>query len=165
MRSLFWGYCMLRFFQLKLSTLCRPSKVMNLVWIPVFDVRHAVLSNKCSVVWFLKISYNLLALNYFLVSPQVNIWRIQIWWAWRPWSGSCSIYPSVMIGVIENILQAQLKYAKPSSCILSAITYNLNISKLILIWTFFVFWYMELVPNLYPHLSVTCCIYKRWWKS
>jgi hypothetical protein len=41
----------------------------------------------------------------------------------------------------------------------SAITHNLNISGLMLIWTSFLFWYVQLVPKICLHLSVTLCIY------
>jgi hypothetical protein len=45
----------------------------------------------------------------FLVSPQVKIQTIQIWRAWKPCSGSSSIYVMVMLGVIENISHSKAK--------------------------------------------------------
>jgi hypothetical protein len=41
---------------------------------------------------------------------------------------------------------------------LSAITHKLNVSSHMLIRTFFLFWYVQLVPRVCPHLSVTPCI-------
>jgi hypothetical protein len=43
------------------------------------------------------------AYTMFLGVPQVKLHTIQIWGTCRPCSGSSSTYPSVMIGVIENI--------------------------------------------------------------
>jgi hypothetical protein len=33
------------------------------------------------------------------VFPQANIQMIQVWWAWKPCSGSCTIYPLLMVGI------------------------------------------------------------------
>jgi hypothetical protein len=50
------------------------------------------------------------------VSSQVKIQRIQIWrGAWRPCSGSCSTYPSVMTGVTENISHSTAKMCRSTN--------------------------------------------------
>jgi hypothetical protein len=40
----------------------------------------------------------------------------------------------------------------------SAITRKLNVSRHSLMWTFLIFWYVELVPKVRTHLSVTPCV-------
>jgi hypothetical protein len=56
------------------------------------------------------------------------------------------------LNLMEDILSTYYK------CTLLAITHKLNASGHMLIWTFFLFWYVELVPRMCPHLSVTPCI-------
>jgi hypothetical protein len=58
----------------------------------------------------------------FSVSPQVKIQRIQIWRAWRPYSGSSCTHPSVMIGVIENIWHSAAKMCR--STIMHSFSYK-----------------------------------------
>jgi hypothetical protein len=41
---------------------------------------------------------------------------------------------------------------------LSEITHKLNVSGRMLIWKFVLFWYVELVPKVCAHLSVTVSI-------
>jgi hypothetical protein len=43
--------------------------------------------------------------------------------------------------------------------ILSAVVHKLNVSGHMLIWTFSLFWYVELVPKIWQHFSVTFYIY------
>jgi hypothetical protein len=71
------------------------------------------------------------------VCPQVKIQRIQIWrWAWRPCSGCSCTYPSVMIGVAENISHSTTKICR--STVMQSFSYNSQIvSGHMLIWTFF----------------------------
>jgi hypothetical protein len=76
--------------------------------------------------------------NRVLMPPEVKIQKVQVWGAWRPHSGISSAYPLVMIWRPSRT--ARLKCALAPSCtysIPSAVTYNLNVSELKLIWTFF----------------------------
>jgi hypothetical protein len=91
----------------------------------------------------------------FSVSPQVKIQRIQIWGAWRPCSGSSTTYPSVMIGVIENISHSAAKTCR--STIMHSFSYNSQVKCFrthVDTDIFSLFWCMELVPIVCPHLSV-----------
>jgi hypothetical protein len=93
------------------------------------------------------------------VSPQVKLERIQMWRAWRPCSGPSSTYPSVMIGVIENISHSTAKICR--STIMHFFSYNLQIRCFrasIDMDILFLSWHMELVPSVCRHLSVTFCI-------
>jgi hypothetical protein len=56
------------------------------------------------------------------------------------------------LNLMEDILNSYYK------CTLSAVNHKLNVSGHMLIRTFFLFWYVELLPKIYLHLSVTLCI-------
>jgi hypothetical protein len=68
-----------------------------------------------------------------VMSSQVKLQRIQVRRAWRPRSESSSIYPSVMIRVIEKTSHTtRLKCALVAWCmctVVSVIIYKLNISR------------------------------------
>jgi hypothetical protein len=98
------------------------------------------------------------------VPPPVNIQRIQIWRAWKSCSGSSSTYPSVMIGVVENISHGAAKMTDnwiDHDSILSAIAHKLNISIQMLIRIFFLLLVCGTrAQNLSATFSYTLYMYK-----
>jgi hypothetical protein len=72
-------------------------------------------------------------------------------------------------GIFELILRSMMRRAEACmeshdfilntycNCTLSAITHKLNVSGHMLIWTFFLSWYVELVPKVCPQFSATSC--------
>jgi hypothetical protein len=92
--------------------------------------------------------------NIMYVEPRkrhLKIQRIQVRRAWRPCSGSSSAYPSTMTCVIENISHTTPKCAGAPSRILPTIAHKLNVSRHMLIWIFFLFWYVKFVSKICPH--------------
>jgi hypothetical protein len=89
--------------------------------------------------------------------PTAKIKRIKIWRACRSFSVFPSVYPIVMIGVVENIFHHTPKvYWSTIIHVQYSLSYNLQIKCFRThIWIFFLFCCVKLVHWTCPHVSIT----------